>query len=96
MHLYNGSFNKVADNHPTIIAKDVLKEGDSYLVDVGSGFFISALCLNFESKSEIIDEAFTKYYMEWDQKKENLTMLFLNKEIFIPIIVFNLAIPYSS
>lgn len=67
--IVNSSYHHLPDNHTVIIAKSVKKEGDSYMIDVGSGFFQSAIELNFQNKSPIYDFLYSRCYFEWDEKK---------------------------
>lgn len=50
-----------------IIVKNLLKNGDSYAVDVGTGELMSAVCLDFEIKSEIYRDGLSIYYFEWNE-----------------------------
>ena len=50
-----------------IIVKNLLKNGDSYAVDVGLGELMRAVCLDFETKSEIFHDGLSIYYYEWNE-----------------------------
>ena len=53
---------KGGHDHAIIIVKDLVKEGDTYLVDVGFGYPIkTAVCLDFEDESETFHYSHSTY-----------------------------------
>ena len=71
-HLVGSSFRNIQDNHCLIVVNNVLKNGDSYAVDVGSGYLMRAVSLEFDKKSEIYRDAFTTYFLEWNESKNQI------------------------
>ena len=50
------------NDHAVVVVKNLLKENDSYLVDVGFGEpAFQAICLDFDKESETITESFRVY-----------------------------------
>ncbi|KAL4498599.1 hypothetical protein ABPG72_019717 [Tetrahymena utriculariae] len=78
-YILNSSYAKIPDNHVVIIVKNVLNQGDSYLVDVGSGNFQYAIELNFEDKSPVYNFLYTKCYLQWDQDKKDIILFHINR-----------------
>ncbi|EAS04439.1 arylamine N-acetyltransferase (macronuclear) [Tetrahymena thermophila SB210] len=57
---------KIPENHVAILVKNLLQEGDRYLVDVGLGFKNVPLKVDFDKKTEMFQNSFGQYYYEWE------------------------------
>ncbi|KAL4432474.1 hypothetical protein ABPG74_013328 [Tetrahymena malaccensis] len=66
-----GSCRGIPKNHAAILVKNLLEDGDQYLVEVSIGFKNIPIKIDFDKKSETFDCSFGQFYFEWqnDQKQ---------------------------
>ncbi|KAL4492935.1 hypothetical protein ABPG72_020714 [Tetrahymena utriculariae] len=61
-----------SDNHVAILVKNLLQEGDRYLVEVGIGFNNMPLKLDFDQKTEMFQNSFGQYYYGWEDNTKQI------------------------
>ncbi|KAL4446995.1 hypothetical protein ABPG74_014967 [Tetrahymena malaccensis] len=82
-YLIHGSCRRIPENHSSILVRNLLEDGDRYLVDVCLGYKNMPLKIDFEQKSELQCYSFAQYYYEWeDETKQILNRIDLNSSFF--------------
>ena len=54
------------NNHIITVVKDVVVQGDKYIVDAGTGFQTAPFPLDFEKESPVYEECYLKYKYVWE------------------------------
>nr|CBL43375.1 TPA: arylamine N-acetyltransferase 2 [Tetrahymena thermophila] len=82
-YLIHGSCRRIPENHSSILVRNLLEDGDRYLVDVCLGYKNMPLKIDFEQKSELQCYSFASYYYEWeDETKQVLNRIDLHSTFF--------------
>lgn len=78
--LMSCDFRLRPNNHCLIYLFNLNVDGDRYLIDVGSGYKMGVISLDFAERSQIYFDSFASTYYEWDATRTIVNKIRVKKE----------------